>query len=207
MVACPLCDARLIAEREASIHGQPAVCATCVRRVCIDCECAWHQSMTCEQHQQRLRADEQSAHDLEVAAAAARADEASLRELAALEAVRHEESERRRLEEEATAALLRTVKRCPQCGMGISHYRGHACHHIKPGSGCPSCGFHFCYVCLGPHLSCRCEYQGSTYCRPCPGRPLMIGRGADCGCPDCPDCLPGRPCPRCDGCFVCQPNG
>jgi hypothetical protein len=35
------------------------------------------------------------------------------------------------------------VKRCPQCGTGVAHYRGHACHHIAPGGGdgygCPEC--------------------------------------------------------------------
>lgn len=39
-------------------------------------------------------------------------------------------------------------KTCPGCGIGILRERGHHCHHIAPGTGCPSCGTHFCYACL-----------------------------------------------------------
>ena len=35
--------------------------------------------------------------------------------------------------EAAFGALMGSVKQCPQCGVGVSHYRGHACHHIEPG--------------------------------------------------------------------------
>ena len=105
----------------------------------------------------------------------------------------------------ATEELLRrTSKRCPNCGEGICHYRGHACHHIKPGSGCPRCSHHFCYVCLGPHRTCGCPWQGSSFCMPRPG--VEQNERGDCGCPDCPDCRPGQPCRDCDGCFVCQPE-
>ena len=106
----------------------------------------------------------------------------------------------------ATQALLNECKRCPNCNEGIVHYRGHACHHIKPGGGCPSCGHHFCYVCLGPHNECGCPWQGSSFCRRPVGRDPS-GR-PDCGCPICPDCRPGHPCPHCDGnnnCLACFP--
>ena len=198
MVACPLCDTTLIAEDEGSVHGQPVVCATCVpsRRVCIDCRCAWHQGETCAQYQQRIRLE---AQDREMAAA--RANEARLRELAAQEAADREERERRQREEEANAEFLRGVKQCPSCGMGIVHYRGHRCHHMK----C-RCGSHFCYVCLGPYGRCGCGYQGSTFCRPCPGNPPLRPGQRDCGCRPCPDCRPGSPCSLCDGCPECEPN-
>jgi hypothetical protein len=94
--------------------------------------------------------------------------------------------------DDATHALLATQsKPCPQCGTRISHYHGHACHHIRPGGGCPgrrsdgtACGAHFCYMCLtlrvDPHRNnCRCP----IFCTD------------TCGCPPCPDCRPGRPCP------------
>jgi len=98
-------------------------------------------------------------------------------------------------DEAKTLATLRlTSKPCPRCRTPITHYRGHACHHITPVSGCPSCHYHFCYVCLGPwqNRTCGC----SLYC------------DANCGCPRCPDCRPGQPCPHCTGpgggCLSCQ---
>ena len=104
--------------------------------------------------------------------------------------------------EEATRALLAQAKQCPRCGEGIVHYRGHGCHHIKPGGGCPRCGHHFCYVCLGNFRTCGCPFQGSSFCR--------TGRGGDCGCPPCPVCRPGQPCIQCcnDGrCRSCSGAG
>ena len=99
--------------------------------------------------------------------------------------------------DDATTALLAGVKRCPSCNMGIDHYRGHDCHHIQ---GCPNCGTHYCYVCLGPytrgrdgfwHGACRCP----TFCR----------EGFDCGCPPCPDCRIGGPhCGHCGQTATCE---
>jgi hypothetical protein len=110
-------------------------------------------------------------------------------------------TEARRLhqEREAETALLirQTSKPCPQCGTAITHYRGHACHHIR---GCPKCKTHFCYACLGRYTAnrtrtCRC---------------IMFCRDGACDCPDCPDCRPGQPCGQCDGdrtCRSCHPRG
>ena len=88
-----------------------------------------------------------------------------------------------------TDALLdKTSKACPNCGIRISHYHGHECHHIKPGTGCPGCGHHFCYMCL--HTTgkkWRKECDCPTYCTD------------SCGCPPCPDCKPGKPCEHCPG--------
>ena len=107
-------------------------------------------------------------------------------------------------EEESLQWQCATFKQCPQCGEGITHYRGHACHHIAPGSGCPSCRrlklphpAHFCYVCLGPWPCITPQGQGcDTYCTPA------------CDCPDCPDCRPFSPCRDCSGvaggCRVCS---
>ena len=86
--------------------------------------------------------------------------------------------------------LLATVKQCPQCGVGVTHYRGHACHHIGTGRGCVGCvgaGFphpqHWCYVCLGPWPCINAASNGcNTFC------------DATCDCPDCPDCKVGCPC-------------
>ena len=89
--------------------------------------------------------------------------------------------------------IKRTSKPCPSCGLAISHYRGHACHHIRPGSGCPNCGYHFCFACLRRHKDpeCKCE----RFC------------DSNCDCQDCPDCSEGNPCPHCDNdgrCRVCS---
>ena len=100
--------------------------------------------------------------------------------------------------------LLGSVKQCPTCGVGVSHYRGHACHHIGTGRGCRGCidaGYarpaHWCYVCLGPWPCLNSSANGcNTYC------------DETCDCPDCPDCAPGKPCANCSGvqggCRVCS---
>jgi len=57
-------------------------------------------------------------------------------------------------EDAATARVIAgTSKQCPNCGLSITHYHGHGCHHISPGTGCPRCKQHFCYVCLRKHGS------------------------------------------------------
>lgn len=94
-----------------------------------------------------------------------------------------------------TEELIRnTTRPCPSCQFRVTHYRGHACHHIKPGGGCPQCHTHWCYNC------------GNLY--PC-GRCRAFCSDA-CSCPDCPFCKPGRPCPSCDAdgsCRMCRPAG
>lgn len=85
---------------------------------------------------------------------------------------------------------FRSSKACPFCSTRISHYKGHACHHIMPGGGCPSCHKHFCYNCLG-YKEGGVEWQGcpnhcSTFCND------------NCSCPICPDCSRGTPCRNCD---------
>eukprot|EP00747_Dinoflagellata_sp_TGD_P124652 gnl/TRDRNA2_/TRDRNA2_174035_c4_seq12.p1 gnl/TRDRNA2_/TRDRNA2_174035_c4~~gnl/TRDRNA2_/TRDRNA2_174035_c4_seq12.p1 ORF type:complete len:277 (-),score=17.12 gnl/TRDRNA2_/TRDRNA2_174035_c4_seq12:56-793(-) len=50
LVACPWCDAILVTESEADIHGQETQCASCNRSVCIDCGCVWHFGLTCAQY-------------------------------------------------------------------------------------------------------------------------------------------------------------
>eukprot|EP01041_Mallomonas_annulata_P008039 gene8039-16477_t len=83
-------------------------------------------------------------------------------------------------------------KPCPDCATPIAHYKGHGCHHIKPGSGCPSCHNHFCYSCLSS--------TGSTW-RGCPYNCQLFCTDS-CDCPTCLDCTPGHPCDVCEG-----PNG
>lgn len=100
------------------------------------------------------------------------------------------------------------TKACPNCGFRISHYHGHGCHHIAPGTGCLNCGQHFCYSCLSKGSSCRpscsafCSADNLAYF-------LVDGplpRDRRCGCTLCPECRPGRqPCAQCDGsCVVCM---
>eukprot|EP00966_Prymnesium_polylepis_P198786 4606993-Prymnesium_polylepis.2 len=51
---------------------------------------------------------------------------------------RERETARLQVEVQTRATLdlsSREVKSCPSCHQGIVHYRGHHCHHIKPGSG------------------------------------------------------------------------
>ena len=119
------------------------------------------------------------------------------------------EAEAARRAAEAAAAPLPedAFKRCPGCGEGIQHPRGHACHHIKPGTGCPTCGTHFCYVCLSTGAENEAARGSRSRCA-CPRGSWSTFCSAACDCPDCLDCAPGRPCDECDNdgrCFVCQP--
>ena len=98
---------------------------------------------------------------------------------ARIEADRARQSEAAQRAEAEAALPEHAFKRCPgrradgaPCGEGIQHPRGHACRHIKPGSGCPTCGTHFCYSCMGP------------YNRGCPNRCPTFCTDA-CDCPDC----------------------
>jgi len=105
----------------------------------------------------------------------------------------HNQQKRKIQEAEAERAIRESSKPCPNCGTAITHYYKHGCHHIMPGSGCPACGHHFCYLCLGPH-PCRQRPRCPVFCND------------SCGCPICPDCRPGVPCANCDsgGCPACN---
>ena len=37
-----------------------------------------------------------------------------------------------------------TSKPCPECRFRVTHWHGHACHHIAPSGGCPRCKIGFC---------------------------------------------------------------
>ncbi len=102
----------------------------------------------------------------------------------------------RNLPNEDTLDLLyRSSKPCPGCHTPITKYKGHGCHHIKPGQGCPGCHNHFCYVCLGG-LSPVWQGCGNN----CPGF-----CNDTCDCPICPDCRPGQSCDLCSGnCPACR---
>ena len=72
-------------------------------------------------------------------------------------------------------------KPCPSCGVRVTKYWGHGCHHIRPGDGCPAvrggqrCGQHWCFACGRAYLPGRvksCVCSGSC--------------DAHCGCPPCP---------------------
>mmetsp|Transcript_36824 Transcript_36824/g.84844 ORF Transcript_36824/g.84844 Transcript_36824/m.84844 type:complete len:454 (-) Transcript_36824:11-1372(-) len=108
-------------------------------------------------------------------------------------------------------------KPCPNCGLQITHYHGHGCHHIAPGNpgGCPRCHQHFCYVCLRKHgapgvrrFHRRCTHT-TSYCRSDRVQEHIsltpFPHDTRCGCPICPDCAPGKPCAQCHGtCVVCR---
>ena len=68
------------------------------------------------------------------------------------------------LEDTTDAFINATTKACPNqaCRLRVTHYHGHACHHIMPTPfcnscqsyscghgkrGCPGCGLHYCYRC------------------------------------------------------------
>jgi hypothetical protein len=115
------------------------------------------------------------------------------------------------------AVISATTKPCPNCGFQTSHYHGHSCHHIAPGTGCPQCHTHWCYSCgMAPPQGRRMPgYCSSTpRCRlNCASTSIAdhLDRSSGwpvdqrCGCAICPDCRPGRPCQHCPGsCVVCK---
>lgn len=130
------------------------------------------------------------------------------------------------------AVLSGEHKQCPGCGIGILRERGHHCHHVAPGTGCPGCGTHFCYACLHAydegddmhHCPNGCQVSALA---PQPRAklrlllrlahvfhrnavpPLQLFCWEGCDCPDCTECRPGSPCDNCDNdgtCWVCQPD-
>ena len=107
------------------------------------------------------------------------------------------------------AYIAATSKPCPNCKFAITHWHGHACHHIMPGSGCPNCGTHFCYSCLRRGKSggdCGCKLFCNSSDVPANLVMLPYPHDARCGCQICPDCKPdGGKCALCDGtCVVCR---
>jgi len=108
----------------------------------------------------------------------------------------------------STALLYATSRPCPNCGFFVTHYHGHACHHIRPGSGCPSCGTHWCYSCgsrgtSGRACGCALFCDNDDVVANLVALPFPYDRR--CSCPICPDCRPGAPCAQCTGsCVVCR---
>ena len=173
-------------------------CSHCERLLCQTCSEPWLGSHLCP----RLREKQEEEERLSLAEVARLLQEQQLQEAeeAAQEEVRRQmrevEDRQRQLEERRQAQqaqvvqseeLIRgTSKPCPRCRAPITHFKGHACHHITPatvGGGCSVCHHQFCYMCLAAWHNCRCP----TFCTD------------DCGCPPCPTCQPGQACDDCDG--------
>jgi len=180
-VLCPKADCSFVfvvpAASGPTAGGAPpaaTLCPSCNTAVCTQCAADWtgsespsalsppHAGLSCYAHAMAV-AEAQSRK--------AQADAAAAQEIANPLA--------------ALGTLSASVKRCPGCGAGISHYRGHACHHIAPGRGCPECvrsgtvpAAHWCYCCRGPW---PCAGGCPTFC------------DAACDCEDCPTAAPGPP--------------
>ena len=122
------------------------------------------------------------------------------------------------------AYICATTKTCPSCNMRATHYHGHACHHISPSGGCPSCGTHYCYKCQstadenilmrGTENSCVCGFW-SNFCGTFKNKKdidmylvtLPYPHDSRCGCAICPECKENAPCSLCSGhCDVCLGN-
>lgn len=170
---CPACGAAFVCEPSAaSVHGivaRLARCGGCSAELCSVCGTAW------EGHAAGAScADVMASREAQRAAAAATAPP--------MEPGDNIDPSAPPVIDDSInmGALIATMKQCPQCNWGFSHYRGHGCHHCFPGNGCPGCpraGFsrpaHFCYVCLGPWPCIDSVGQGcNTFCDAtcdCPG--------------------------------------
>ena len=146
-------------------------CPFCDRASCVRCKILFHGALSCSEVQDI---------EAERASGAGEGGSGGGREKSGL-----------------SMELIRaTSKPCPSCSMSISHYHGHACHHIAPGTGCVNCGYHFCFSCgepAGPAIP-----AGSSGCS-CPVycindhilsniKNLPIPHDTRCGCVFCPDC-------------------
>ena len=144
--------------------GRRVACAACGRASCARCKLPWHAALRCA-------------------------------EVEAIEAARAAGGAAGGAADGATMRLIdATTKACPSCGFRISHYHGHACHHIRPGTGCPNCGTHFCYQCLrrghsGNSCGCRLFCATDDVARHIVALPFP--HDSRCGCRICPDCRPG----------------
>lgn len=115
-------------------------------------------------------------------------------------ALRFKALQDRAVHADATQIVIESSsKPCPFCGIRVSHYQYHGCHHISPpknGRGCTGCGKHFCYTCLAEWGDENCPNGCKLFCY------------AGCGCPVCPECRPGEPCDNCDvPCRACKLPG
>lgn len=172
-------------------------CSHCERFLCQTCTEVWGEQHLCPAL--RKQREEQERLSLaEVARLLEEQQQQEAEEEARAETQRQmqEVAERqRRLEEqrqrqqaqiaESEQLITATSKPCPRCRAPITHFRGHACHHITPGGsagGCSACHHQFCYMCLAPWHTCRCPLFCTTAC----------------DCPPCPTCRPGRGCADCD---------
>lgn len=166
-----LCLRCQLPSRVARAEDGCVMCPYCTLKFCRRCEVRWHSDLTCEEHTSYCRDT-----DATPTAAMAQHNDAASR-----------------------ALMMRIAKRCPTCQSPTIHYAGHACHHIKPGTGCPTCGTHWCYMCGAERVN------NVQQC----GCPLFCDNATTCGCPVCPECRPGAPCHQCDGgnnCPACHPR-
>ena len=105
-----------------------------------------------------------------------------------------------------------TTKKCPNCPARVSHYHGHACHHIGYNQGgCNNCKTDWCYRSGKVRSECQCGICDSECSNVDIVNNIDITSGwpvdQRCGCQICPDCRFGVGCPACSrsgrGCVVC----
>jgi hypothetical protein len=110
---------------------------------------------------------------------------------------RQQQQQQQQAVDDQAAMRAMGARPCPWCGFMTIHHKGHGCHHIAPGRGCPGCRQHWCFNCGqrsqirdGWAVPCRCP----IFCTP------------ECTCPVCTECSPGQPCDQCEpgqNCPVC----
>lgn len=101
-------------------------------------------------------------------------------------------NEKMKIDKECDTIIASTSKPCPRCGRRASHFRYHACHHLK----CP-CGHEYCYECMdswSEHAVGKSRESCRIFCHD------------GCHCSLCDECKPGKPCKVCGvgGCPKCK---
>ena len=162
--ACPNCGSHLQVPAAVHARGGPVVCHECTHRVCTRCEAAYAAAVVPPAPGRPPQTHVGISCDAVARLRAAAGADMAPEEMRAL-----------------------GVKACPFCGTLASHFRGHACHHIAPITGCPGCKAEYCFASLLPYAECRA--QGHM------GHALFCDWRCDCT--DCPYCRPGKPCAQC----------
>jgi hypothetical protein len=177
---------------------------------CYRCQVPWHKGQTCKQYA-KARAGSDEATTKLIAATSKTCPGCGVptthykaHACTYLFDLTHRFNHTRFTLHTAAVALIRPRTPLPQrlrvdytftCIAVCFHCLSRVGHHITPGTGCPRCHTHWCYMCRAPMnpKTCAC--------------PLFCT--ATCGCPICPDCRPGHPCKQCtnegDPCPACHP--
>ena len=152
-VVCPnpTCDAVVATDAHVETAvGRLILCEACAMPLCVLCGAGWadsDSSVGIANNSGYAGARPAPTHSGKTCAEVARSRAAAAAEAAAKDAASSRAAASSAAADLALLDVLPTLKQCLQCGEGISHYRGHACHHISPGPRHTDCMLCFVVIC------------------------------------------------------------